>query len=114
MHVAAAISDIDPAPISAWVILAAGVIGLGVTATVLVGWFWKRIGIPDVREVVRTELNARDAAHGIEHAKLTSRVDDLDERVEAADQARSTSIARVHDRIDKVHIRIDGLRGPST
>jgi len=95
-------TDIDPTPWGAWVALIGGVIVILVAFVALIAWLWRRLAMPDVREVVRSELDGRDAKHAELHAELVDRID-------AADQAHSVSIARVHDRIDKVHLRIDGL-----
>lgn len=97
-------ADIDPAPITAWVILAASIIGLGTAFAVLIGWFWKRVGIPDVRAVVRTELDAADRDHRTEHDRLDQCIStvhtELTQRIDAADKARESSIRHVHSRID--------------
>jgi len=87
-------ADIDPSPITAWltlVLVGFGIIG-GVTAAIAL--LWRTVALPQIE------------------ARFAAKLDDIDERMDAADAAHSVSIARVHDRIDKVHIRIDGLRGP--
>jgi len=87
-------TDIDPSPITAWltlVLVGFGIIG-GVTAAIAL--LWRTVALPQIE------------------TRVTLKIAEIDERIDAVEQANSASIARVHDRIDKVHIRIDGLRGP--
>lgn len=95
-------TDIDPSPWGAWVALIGGVIVILVAFVGLVAWFWKKVAMPDVLAAHNADNDRRDAKHAAEHAVLVDRID-------ASDTAHSASIARVHDRIDKVHLRIDGL-----
>lgn len=95
-------TDIDPTPWGEWVGLIGGVIVILVAFVGLVAWFWKKVAMPDVLAAHRADNDRRDAKHAAEHAELVDRID-------ASDTAHSASIARVHDRIDKVHLRIDGL-----
>jgi len=84
-------TDIDPSPITAWltlVLVGFGIIG-GVTAAIAL--LWRMVALPQIE------------------TRVTLKLAEVDERIEAVEQANSASIARVHDRIDKVHMRIDGL-----
>lgn len=103
MTTAATALTIDPTPWGAWVALIGGVIVIVIAVCGGVAWLWKHVGVPDMERAFRVELDRREAKYAAEHAELSDRID-------ASDAAASTSIARVHDRIDKVHLRIDGLR----
>lgn len=85
-------ADIDPAPITAWLTLV--LVGFGIVAGVTgaIALLWRMVALPQIE------------------TRVTLKLAEVDERIEAVEQANSASIARVHDRIDKVHLRIDGLR----
>ena len=85
-------AGIDPAPITAWLTLI--LVGFGIIAgvTAAIALLWRMVALPQLRGIVNDKIA------------------EIDERLDASDVAHSVGIARVHDRIDKVHLRIDGLR----
>lgn len=92
----------DPVPVTAWLYFVLAIFGVvgGVTAAIAV--LWKTVALPQIRDLASAPAREVETKHRAEH-------EDVEERLNAEALARSTAIARVHDRIDRVHLRIDGL-----
>ncbi|AEI71152.1 hypothetical protein [EBPR siphovirus 6] len=81
-------TDIDPTPWGAWVALAVGVLTLVGLIFGAIFALWKGVARNDLRNVVREELDRRDA--------------ELDERIETLSRDTDASFRYVHGRIDDV------------
>lgn len=86
---------IDPAPITAWLVLVVAILAVtsGIAAFIAFGWRW--VGMPQIKAAISGALADSERDHRAEHASLEQRID-------AETQARSASLSKAHDRIDRL------------